>query len=139
LVYGIDLDARRRLWNFLWLGGRVALRHRAWAAPTHDPATAFTLTALALVVARFDLGRALDIGVVGGLGAGPLALTMNEATDFHFALHVHAGLEFAFTLAGPLRGLFRVAWDYDRATVNDFDHEVRLGGFSFGLGVEARL
>jgi hypothetical protein len=138
LVFGIDLDARHRLWNFLWLGGRVALRQRSWAAPARDPATAFALTGLALVAARFDLGRALDIGVVGGLGAGPLALTMNEATDVHFALHVHAGLEFAFTLTGPLRVLLRVAWDYDRATVNDFGHEVRLGGFSFGIGVEGR-
>jgi hypothetical protein len=139
LVFGAEVDVRFRLISFWWLGGRVALRERSWERFRGAPASAFSVTGLLVTGVRFSANPVLDVGVVGGVGVGPLLLTIEEGTDARFTFHAHGAAEVGFTLSGHVRGIARVGYDFASAIVNRYDHSLQMGGIAFSVGVEAQL
>lgn len=139
LAFGAEIDVRFRLISFWWLGGRFALRERSWERFRGSPASAFGVSGLLVTGVRFSANPVLDLGVIAGVGIGPLMLTVEEGTDGHFLFHAHGAAEIGFTISGHVRGIVRVGYDFASAIVNQYDHSLQMGGLTIGAGVEAQI
>ena len=138
-VWGGEMTAEWKVLDWLWLGGRVDLRTRDWGRRGDVTASAFGLGGLALVEPRFTVNRSIDLGATVGAGLGLVGFDMNNAAEVYFAPKLHFGALVGFTLMEPVRLMFRVAWDYMRASnFNGFGHDLNLGGASLALGLEVR-
>lgn len=139
IAFGAEVDVRFRLISFWWIGGRLALRERSWERFRGNPTSAFVVSGLLVTGVRFSANPVLDLGVIGGVGLGPLMLTMEEGTDGHFLFHAHGAAEVGFTISGPVRGMVRVGYDFASAIVNQYDHSLEMGGLTISTGLEAQL
>lgn len=125
---------------WLWLGGQLGVRGRAWAHDTLAGANFVGADAMATVRARIPLGRRLEIGALIAGGIGWIGTWVNDVLSDQLAPRVSFQADVLFSAGRHFSLGPSVGWEVFEtpSPVNAYGHVADLGGFYLGLSLEGR-
>ncbi len=139
---GLDLALTVRAIWWLFLGARVGARWRPLEPPNGAAAServdAAGVDALAVAELRVPLGP-VELAPDVAVGIAYAEVQQGGFTVARAAPRLALGATASFWIVDPLRIAARLGWDlYRIADVNDFGHDLSLGGPSLELALEWR-
>lgn len=134
-----DVTVLGRALDWLYVGGRFGGRARTFVRNDGLGGSAGAVDLQAIVMIRFQLGRLIDLGVHGGVGAAVVGIALHENASNGVAPRATAGVHIGFRLTRGLRILLRGSYDFCRwFGIDRYGDELELGGLSGVLGIEVR-
>ncbi len=134
-----DATITGRAADWLWLGGRFGGRGRFYTRNDGPGGHASAFDLMAVVHARFQLGRVFEIGLMVGAGAAVVGVMLRDVLSAGVWPRLTGGVQLGLRIGRGLRIVARFAWDY--CTLFDIDRygsDLELGGPSGALGIEVR-
>ena len=134
-----DVTVHARIFDWLFIGGRLGGRARTFVRNDGPGGSAGGVDLQAIVMARVQLGRAIDLGVHVGGGGAVVGVDLHEGASNGVAPRFTAGVHIAFRLGRGIRIVLRGSYDYFRwVDIDRYHDDLELGGLSGALGFEVR-
>lgn len=134
-----DVTVLGRVLDWLFIGGRFGGRARTFVRNDGPGGSAGVVDLQAIVMARFQLGRVIDLGIHAGGGAGVIGVALHDSASNGVAPRITAGVHLAFRLGHGVRLFVRGSYDFCRWFGMDrYGDELELGGPSVAVGIEVR-
>ncbi len=138
-VYLGDVTVLGRIFDWLFIGGRFGGRARTFVRNDGPGGSAGAVDLQAIVMARFQLGRVIDLGLHVGGGGAVVGVALHDGASNGVAPRVTAGVHIAFRIGHGVRLMLRGSYDFCRWFAMDrFSDELELGGLSGAVGLEVR-
>ena len=125
--------------SWLFVGGRLGGRARTFVRNDGPGGSAGAVDLQAIVMARFQLGRVIDLGVHVGGGGAVVGVALHDGASNGVAPRLTGGIHIGFRITRGVRLLLRGSYDFCRWFAMDrYGDELELGGLSAAVGLEIR-
>lgn len=125
--------------SWLFVGGRFGGRARTFSRNDGPGGSAGAVDLQAIVMARFQLGRVIDLGVHVGGGGAVVGVALHDGASNGIAPRLTGGIHVGFRITRGARLFLRGSYDFCRWFGMDrYGDELELGGLSAAIGLEIR-
>jgi len=125
--------------SWLFVGGRFGGRGRTFLRNDGPGGSAGAVDLQAIIMARFQLGRVIDLGVHVGGGGAVVGVALHDGASNGIAPRITAGIHIGFRVTRGIRIVLRGSYDFCRWFAMDrYGDELELGGLSAAAGLEVR-
>jgi hypothetical protein len=139
-VYLGDVTVLGRIFDsWLFLGGRFGGRARTFVRNDGTGGSAGAMDLQAILMARVQLGRVIDLGVHVGGGGAVVGVALHDGASNGIAPRLTGGIHVGFRIGHGIRIVLRGSYDFCRwFGIDRYDDELELGGPSAAVGLEIR-